>query len=102
MPKQNKYELAFWKRYKASPKLKDCMWKTGRVLVTRNHDKFIVFNGVALSYEGRISRCDYSDDLHYIHSGDGGMDIMAVYTIPWNLRETSVMETQRLLWERSM
>lgn len=81
----------------------DHLWKIGNVLVTRSHDKFIVIgDNHAISYEGRIARHNYTSDLHASWSNDGSMDIMAVYSKPYNIREMNVLETQRLLWERSI
>lgn len=81
----------------------DRLWKIGNVLVTRSHDKFIVIGEQhAISYEGRIAKFNYTSDLHASWSNDGSMDIMAVYSKPFNIREMNVLETQRLLWERSV
>ena len=83
--------------------LADRLWRIGNVLVTRSHDKFIVIgDNHAISYEGRIARHNYTSDLHASWSNDGSMDIMAVYSKPYNIREMNVLETQRLLWERSI
>lgn len=79
----------------------DKYWKTGNILVTRNHVKFLVINELyALGYEGRLYGLDYTDSLYLSHSTDGSLDIMAVYSAPRNLRSVRILNSDSLLWER--
>lgn len=81
----------------------DKYWRTGNILVARNHDKFLVINELhAIGNEGRLYGTDYEDSLHVAHSSDGSMDIMAVYSCPMNLKEMNRLDTSRLLWEREV
>ena len=79
----------------------DKYWRTGNILVTRNHEKFLVINELrAIGDEGQLYGLDYTDSLYLLHSTDGSLDIMAVYDTPRNLRSIRILDSDRLLWER--
>ena len=92
---------------KKEPTLTDLAMVAGRILVLRNHDKYISLgNGVCLSYEGhiRLSVCvhpDYTTDLYPLNDVTGATTVMAIYERPYCLQEMHSLDQKRLIWERS-
>ena len=82
--------------------LMDMAMATGRVIVLRNHDKYISLgNGICLSWEGKIRLWkDYTVDLYPINDVTGQTEVMAIYDCVQNLQEMNSLNTHRLLWER--
>lgn len=90
------------KKKKQEQTLRDIAIVSGRILVLRNHDKYISLgNGIAISAEGHIRLWrDYTTDLYPVNDVTGQTTIMAIYEPPYSLNEMHKLDTKRLIWER--